>query len=65
MKDKIYYHIIEESKFDCYDIGYQGFCTNKEDADETIKSLEEMFSDISYFYIFTSDNDSEPVIITN
>ena len=64
MKNKTYYHIIEESKFDCYNVGYQGFCTNKAEAEETINELEEMLGDISYFYIFTSNEEAEPHIIT-
>jgi len=62
--NKIYYHIIEENIHHSNEVGYQGYCETEEDANSTIKDLEDKFGEYSDFWIFTSNSIQEPPIIT-
>jgi len=55
-----YFHIIEEIE---NEVGYQGLCFNKNQAEKTVTELESRFEK-SFFYIHESDNENEPPFIT-
>ncbi len=58
--NKTFYHIIEEFGSD---FGYQGYSETEEEAEQTIKDLSSKFKE-PYFWIFTSNSNNEPPIIT-
>lgn len=61
MKQKIYYHVMEENNTG--DLGWQGAYETENEADESVKHLENTFEDL-YFWVFISNSNNEPPITT-
>jgi hypothetical protein len=60
-RKRLYYHILEYGNYG--EIGYQGVYDSEEEAKKRIKSLSDMFPDVT-FELFTDTSSKEPPITT-